>query len=118
MINENFGKYFAILSKITNLHIVFRLYILRNQWHFNDQDKANCLNDYFTSISVVNDAETQLHPLTKLTDISLSQINSTELEIENIIKVLTSDKASCDDGIDHKMLNGVSKTGSKSSAFK
>ena len=19
-----------------------------NQWHFNDQDKANCLNDYFS----------------------------------------------------------------------
>ena len=36
-----------------------------NQWHFNDQDKANCLNDYFASISTVNDAETQLPPFTK-----------------------------------------------------
>ena len=72
-----------------------------NQWHFNDQDKANCLNDYFASISTVNDAETQLPPFTKLTGNSLSQINCTELEIENIIEVLNPNKASVDDGISH-----------------
>ena len=38
-----------------------------NQWHFNDQYKANCLNDYFASISTVNDENTQLPPFTKLT---------------------------------------------------
>ena len=81
-----------------------------NQWHFNDQDKANCLNDYFASISTVNDAETQLPPFTKLTDNSLSQIICTELEIENIIEVLNPNKASGDDGISHKMLKSVSKT--------
>ena len=84
-----------------------------NQWHFNDQDKANCLNDYFASISTVNDAETQLPPFTKLTDNSLTQIICTELEIENIIEVLNPNKASGDDGISHKMLKSVSKTVSK-----
>ena len=84
-----------------------------NQWHFNDQDKANCLNDYFASISKVNDAETQLPPFTNLTDNSLSQIICTELEIENIIEVLNPNKASGDDGISHKMLKNVSKTVSK-----
>ena len=82
-----------------------------NQLHVNDEDKANCLIDYFASISTVNDAETQLHPLTKLTDNSLSQINCTELKIENMIEVFNSNKASGDDGISHKMLKGVSKTG-------
>ena len=53
-----------------------------SQWHFNDQDKANCLNDYFASISTVNDKNTQLPPFTKLTDNSLSQIICTEQEIE------------------------------------
>ena len=76
------------------------------------QDKANCLNDHFASISTVNDAETQLPPFTKLTDNSLSQINCVELEIENI-EVLDPYKASGDDGISHKMLKGVSKTVSK-----
>ena len=84
-----------------------------NIWHFNDQDKANCLNDYFASISTVNDSETQLPPFTKTNDISLSQINYNELEIENIIEVLNSNKASGDDDISHKMLKGVSKTVSK-----
>ena len=84
-----------------------------NIWHFNDQDKANFLNDYFASISTVNDSETQLPPFNKTTDNSLSQINCTELKIKNIIEVLNSNKASGDDGISHKMLKGVSKTVSK-----
>ena len=84
-----------------------------NQWRFNDQDKANCLNGYFASISTVNDAETQLPPYTKVTDNSLFQIICTELEIENIIEVLNPYKASGDDDISHKMLKSVSKTVSK-----
>ena len=43
-----------------------------NQWHFNDQDEANCLNDYFASISTVNDEHTPLPSFSKLTDNSLS----------------------------------------------
>ena len=84
-----------------------------NQWHFNDLDKANCLNNYFASISTVNDEHTELPPFSKFTDNSLSQIHCTELEIENIIEVLNPNKASCDDGISHKMLKGVSKSVSK-----
>ena len=49
-----------------------------NQWHFNDQDKANCLNDYFASISTVNDINTQLPPFTKLTDNSFYFLTSSE----------------------------------------
>ena len=37
-----------------------------NQWHFNDLDKVNCLNDYFTSISTVNDEHTELPPFFKI----------------------------------------------------
>ena len=44
---------------------------------------------------------------------SLSEINCTEHEIETIIEVLNPNKASCDDAISHKMLNGVSKSVSK-----
>ena len=63
-----------------------------NQWHFNDQDKANCVNDYFASISTVNDEKTQLPPFTKLTDNSLSQIICTEQEIEKTLKFSTLTK--------------------------
>ena len=75
--------------------------------------KLTVLTDYFASHSTVNDSETQLPPFTKITDNILSQINCTELEIENTIEVLNSNKASGDDGISHKMLKGVSKTVSK-----
>ena len=52
-------------------------------------------------------------PFTKITDYSLSQINWSELEIENIIEELNFNKASGDDGISHRMLKGVSKNVSK-----
>ena len=71
------------------------------------------MNDYFASISTVNDSETQLPQFTKFTVNSLSHINCTELEIENIIEIFNSNKSSVDDGISHKMLKGVSKTVSK-----
>ena len=65
------------------------------------------MNDYFASISTVNDEHTQLLPFKKLTDNSLSEINCTEHEIETIIGVLNPNKASGNDGISHKMLKGV-----------
>ena len=72
------------------------------------------MNDYFASISTVNDENTLSPPFTKLTDNSLSQIICTEQEIENkTIEVLNPNKASGDDGISHKMLRGVSKSVSK-----
>ena len=80
-----------------------------HQWHFNDQDKANCLNDYFLSMSTVNDEHIQLPPFAKLTNNSLSQNHCNEHEIENIIEVLNPNKASDDYGINHKMLKGVYK---------
>ena len=71
-----------------------------NKWHFNDQDNANCINDFFASISTVNDENTQLPPFTRLTDNTLSQINCTEREIEKkTIEVLNPNKASGDDGM-------------------
>ena len=84
-----------------------------NQWHFNDLDKANCLKDYFASISTVNDEHTELPPFSKFTDNSLSQIYCTEHEIENIVEVFNPNKASGDDGISHEMFKGVSKSVSK-----
>ena len=84
-----------------------------NQWHFNDKDKANCLNEYFASISTVNDEHTQLPPFSKLIDNFLSEINCTEHEIESIIEVLNPNKASGDDGTSYKILKGVSESVSK-----
>ena len=94
MINEKFWK--VIRHFVKNNNSTFYIPPLfsalpsgDNQWYFNDQDKANCLNDYFASISTVNDENTQLPPFTKLTDNSLSQIICTEQEIEKKLKFFT-----------------------------
>ena len=60
--------------------------------HFNNNDKANCLNGYFASISTVNDSETQLPPFIKITDNSLSQINCTNSKLIILLKYLTLTK--------------------------
>ena len=83
------------------------------QLPFTDEEKADCLNDYFVSISTVNDENTVLLPFEKLTNNSLSTVNCTENEIENLINVLNINKASGVDGISHMMLKGVSKSISK-----
>ena len=83
------------------------------QWHITDIEKADCLNDYFDSISTVNDENTVLPLYVKLTNNSLSTIDRTETEIKSLINVLNPNKVSGDDGISHKMLKGVSKSISK-----
>ena len=118
MTTVNCGKKFAILSKITHLHLLSLLYASHSLMVTifgisTIKTKLTVLNDYFDSISTVNDSDTQIPPFTKITDNSLSQINFTELEIENIVKVLNSNKESGNDGISHKMLTGVSNTVSK-----
>ena len=84
MIDENFGKCFAILStnNITSIPFLCSAFLNGgNQWYFNEQDNANCLNNYFASISTVNGEHTQLPPFTKLTNNSLSHINCTKHKI-------------------------------------
>ena len=61
----------------------------------------------------VNGKHTQLPSFTKLTDSSLSKINCTDHEIETTVDVFNTNKASGDDGINHKILDGVSKSVSK-----
>ena len=101
------------MSTRTTLHLCSTLPNGDNQWHFNDQDKANCLNGYFASITTLNDEHTKLPPFSKLTDNSLSGLNCTEHENETIIEGLKPNKAIGDNGISHKILKGVSKSVSK-----
>ena len=59
MINVNLRKYFSFCQNNNSTASIptlcSELPSGDKQWHLNDQDKANCLKDYFAAISSVND---------------------------------------------------------------
>lgn len=81
--------------------------------HSTDKEKADCLNDYFTSISTVCDDNVVLPVFQKITDNSLSNFDISENEVKDIINSLNINKASGPDLINHKMLKYVSNSVSK-----
>ena len=75
-------------------------------YYFNDIDKANCLNDYFISISSMSQEQnnTALPNCSLKTNHTLSHINITVKEIIDIIDILNPNKSVGDDKISHKLL--------------
>ncbi len=86
--------------------------LLNNDGNYStsDYDKANTLNEYFTSISTVDDVGTNLPNFTSLTESSINNIEITQLEITDVLSNLVVNKASGPDEISHKMLKETSKT--------
>ncbi len=76
----------------------------------SDFDKANTLNDYFTSISTIDDSRSNLPPFSTLTDSTLHSIEITPDEIVDVLSNLLVNKANGPDEISHKMLKETSKT--------
>ncbi|MCG7878110.1 MAG: hypothetical protein N0C90_17515, partial [Candidatus Thiodiazotropha endolucinida] len=81
--------------------------------HTTDREKADCLNNYFTSISRVCDENVQLPVFQKVTDSTLDTITISESEVKDILSTLNVNKASGPDLISHKMLKYVSNAVSK-----
>ena len=71
---------------------------------FSDIDKSEILNDYFASISCVNDDNMILPEFEKRTNSTIEFITINEKEISDIIKCLPLNKASGPDRISHKLL--------------
>ena len=78
-----------------------------------DKEKADCLNECFTSVSRVSDENTQLPNFQKITNSNLDSIIITENEVKEIIDLLNINTASGPDLIIHKMLKYVSTAVSK-----
>ena len=78
-----------------------------------DKEKADCLNDYFTSISRVCDEKVQLPEFQKITNCTLQDITNSENEVKDILYTRNVNKASSPDSISHKMLKYVSNAVSK-----
>ena len=72
-------------------------------YSFSDQDKAKTLNDYFCSISTIDDLNIELPVFENRTEISLSHIIITQSEVTDILNTLKVNKATGPDGISHRM---------------
>lgn len=80
---------------------------------FTDEEKANCLNDYFTSVSNIDDSNTHLPPFVNKTESTIEYIEIQELDVVDIISSLDANKAVGSDLISHKVLKNVKHTISK-----
>ena len=78
-------------------------------YHFNDIDKANCLNDYFVSISSISEDQdnTRLPLFSHKTNNILDKFDITESEIVDIIETLNPNKSVGEDKISHKILKNT-----------
>lgn len=81
----------------------------QNTFCFTDTEKAECLNDYFTSISTVNDENAHLPMFEAKTNSYLLNISCTALEVANLIEILNPNKATGPDAISNRMLKAVAK---------
>ena len=69
-----------------------------------DLGKANCLNNYFASISSVDDSNTNLPPFSSKIQNSLHSIHILESEIVDDTQTLKINKASGEDQISNRIL--------------
>ena len=60
---------------------------------FSDEENVECLNNYFTSITDIDNSNVQLPPFHFKTQNHLSDIACTANEAESIIKLLNPNKA-------------------------
>ena len=77
--------------------------------HVTDQEKVECLNEYFTSISTISDEVPQIPNLIPKTDARLEQIEISEQEVLDMLQTLNTHKASGPDGISNKMMKAVAQ---------
>ena len=73
--------------------------------HVTDQEKVECLNEYFTPISTILDEVPQIPNLIPKTYARLEQIEISEQEVLDMLETLNTHKASGPDDISNKMLH-------------
>ena len=77
---------------------------------FTDIEKASTLNDYFCTVSSVDDSSTELPYFENRTNTQIADINISQSEISDILSSLKVNKACGPDGISHRMLKYTCKT--------
>ena len=77
------------------------------EYCFTDEEKANCLNDYFVSVSDLDDSNSSLPPFVSKTNATLDSIVIHKSDIEDVIGNLDINKAVGPDLISHRVLKNV-----------
>ena len=81
----------------------------QSSYCFSDEEKVECLNNCFTSITDIDDSNFQLLPFQFKIQNLLSDISCRSNEVEPLIKLLNPNKATGPDGISNRMLKAVEK---------
>ena len=113
---KKYWKYIRSLTKSKSSHTIPILKTVQNNneiFHYSDIEKANCLNEYFASISTINDSSISLPVFNKYTNSSISSVEISYTDIENLIDSLSVNKAVGFDQISHRLLKAVKHTISK-----
>ena len=97
--NYKYAESLPVLKKVSNTGL--------EEFCFTDQDKANCLNDYFVSISNLDDSHTVVPHFDLKSDSSLAYIVITKADVEDIKENLDVNKSVGHDHISHKVLKNV-----------
>ena len=81
----------------------------QNTYCYTDLEKTKSLNEFFTSISTINDDNSQLPAFETKCQNKLINIVCTPEEIQSLIEILNSNKANGPDGISNKMFKPRAK---------
>ena len=81
----------------------------QNDYCYTDMEKAECLNEYFTSVSSLDDTNCYLPAFELKCQSQLLNISCTASEIQSFIEILNPNTACGPDGISNKMLKPVAK---------
>ena len=113
-------KYWKYLRSLVNMNKKSDLIpILKSNsnnveiFHYTDLEKAECLNEYFSSISNVDESNGCFPPFHPKNCNILNIIDITRQQIEDIISTLEVNKAAGPDLISHKLLKNIKQSISK-----
>ena len=105
--SKSYWKLIKKLMKSSGSSTAIPPLLYNDELYYDDKSKAEILNNYFASISYINDSNTNPPNFPKRTDSELNSLIITQDEIRDILKILKLGKASGADCISHHLLKNT-----------